>query len=448
LAVAALLALMLSAPVGAQNVFERLVIPGPLIDDHKKYETDCGNCHEPFTKAAQTQLCMDCHKEVAADRQQQQGLHGRRPDAVSAECNHCHTEHKGRDADIVQFDRETFDHGFTDFSLKGAHGTVRCEGCHEPAKAYREAPPLCIDCHKTDEPHKGQLGDKCDGCHNEETWRTVKFYHSQTLFDLTGAHEKVACRACHAGERYRGVSPVCSVCHQLQDVHGGRYGARCDTCHTPEKWDVINFDHDRETEFALRGEHRQTECDACHKGDLYREELSTVCFSCHEKDDPHEKQLGSKCETCHNESGWRQKVDFDHDETEFPLKGLHSLVLCEACHRTPSFKDAATECSSCHEDSYHLNRFGNDCADCHAPTGWKVWRFDHDKQTDYPLTGAHREVKCHLCHQENVNARKVQISTTCISCHAKDEPHYGLFGKKCDFCHATDKFQFLDTLGR
>jgi hypothetical protein len=234
----------------------------------------------------------------------------------------------------------------------------------------------------------------------------------------------------------------------LQDVHGGRYGSQCETCHRPEKWDAVHFDHDKHTKFALKGEHRETKCDACHKGDLYREKLSTTCFSCHRKDDPHKGQLGAKCATCHNESGWRHKVVFNHDRTHFPLIGLHGLVLCEACHQSPSFKDAPSKCASCHEDSYHENRFGNECDLCHRPTGWKLWRFNHNAQTDYPLTGAHERVKCHLCHEQNVNARAVELSTKCYSCHAKDDPHYGLLGKNCGFCHTTDTFHLLDPLRR
>jgi len=446
-AVVALFACLLAAPVQGQNVFERLVMPGPLIEGHAKYEKDCGNCHEPFSKASQSELCLNCHKEIATDKQGRQGLHGRMPEIVNSECKHCHTEHKGREAEIAPLDRETFDHGFTDFTLKGAHQAQRCEGCHKPAKAYREAPPLCIDCHKTDEPHKGRLGEKCADCHSDDSWKTVKpFDHSKTPFTLTGAHQKVDCKTCHSGERYKGIGTACALCHQLQDVHGGRYGAKCDSCHRPEKWTVTSFDHAKQTKFTLRGKHQETKCDTCHKGDLYRDKLSMDCVSCHKKDDAHQGQLGAKCETCHNESGWRQKVDFNHDKTRFPLIGLHGLVLCEACHRTPSFKDAPLKCASCHEDSFHEKRFGDDCALCHKPMGWKLWQFDHNKQTDYPLTGAHERVKCHSCHQKNVNARSVQLSTECYSCHAKDDPHYGLLGKKCDTCHTTTTFHLLNPL--
>lgn len=430
-----------ASTASAQSLFDRLVMPGPLAESHAKYQSDCKNCHEPFSKGSQTQLCLNCHKEIAADRKQRRGMHGRRRDAVKADCKHCHTDHKGRDADIVQFDRETFDHRFTDFSLIGPHKTARCESCHKPNMAYRKAPPFCIDCHKAVESHKGRLGEKCEGCHSEDAWRTVKpFDHSKTNFSLTGAHVKVACNNCHAGERYKGVSTVCGVCHQLQDVHGGRYGAKCDSCHQPVKWDKIRFDHDRQTKFPLRDSHATVKCDACHKGDLYRDKLATACVSCHKKDDPHRGQLGTKCENCHNEKGWRQKVDFDQDLTHFPLIGLHALVPCEECHRSPSFKDTSTKCVACHKEDYHKGRLGTNCGLCHNPNGWKLWRFDHGRQTRYPFTGAHRRLTCHLCHRQT-NAAKIAVSSTCYACHAADDAHQGSFGTTCDKCHTTESFR-------
>ncbi len=426
---------------GAQSLFDRLVMPGPLIEGHAKYEKDCKSCHEPFEKSSQTTLCLACHKDIAADRKSKRGFHGLRPDALTGECKHCHTDHKGRDTNIVQLDRELFTHRFADFELLGAHKSLRCESCHKAGRKYREAPRLCSECHKADEPHKGRLGTDCQGCHNNESWRSVKsFDHSKTRFPLTGPHAKVECQICHTGEHYKGVTTVCSACHQLQDVHGGRYGAKCDTCHQPKTWDAIRFDHDRQTKFPLRGGHASAKCDACHKGDLYQDKLATTCVSCHKKDDPHKGQLGTKCERCHSETGWRKTVAFDHDLTHFPLIGLHGLVPCEECHRTPSFKDTSTQCADCHKDTHHEGRLGPKCATCHNPNGWKRWRFDHNKQTRYPLTGAHEKLNCHLCHRQK-HAVSVAPPSTCYACHAADDAHQGNFGTACEKCHTTTSFR-------
>ena len=168
--------------------------------------------------------------------------------------------------------------------------------------------------------------------------------------------------------------------------------------------------------------------------------LATNCAACHRKDDPHKGQLGAACESCHKETGWRQAVTFDHDLARFPLIGLHAAVPCEACHRTPSFKDASRACASCHKDVHHAGRLGPNCATCHNPNGWSRWRFDHDKQTPYPLTGAHRALQCHACHKLSTVA-KVTAPSTCHACHGQNDVHDGAFGRACEKCHTTVSFR-------
>ncbi len=435
-----LFALIPIQPVLGQSLFDRLVMPGPLIEGHAKYEKNCKECHKPFSKGAQTQLCAACHKEIAADRREKRGLHGRRPDTVNLDCRRCHTDHKGRGADVVQFDRETFNHRFTDFPLKGGHRTARCEGCHKPREKYRKAPSQCYGCHGKIEPHKTRLGKKCADCHTEEAWRKVKPYdHSKTEFPLKGAHKKVACASCHPNEQYKDVPKVCASCHQIQDVHQGRNGKKCETCHESTKWTTIRFDHEKQTKFPRRGKHAELKCEACHSGDVYKDKLSTDCFSCHKKHDVHKGQLGTKCQKCHNEKGWREKVVFDHDLTHFPLVGLHGVVPCEECHRTQSFRDTPKTCAGCHKDTHHEGRLTAKCAACHNPNGWNLWRFDHDRQTDYPLTGRHEGLNCHLCHREK-NVAKISLNTGCYACHAADDTHQGNFGSQCEKCHTTASF--------
>jgi hypothetical protein len=424
----------------SQNVFEKLVMPGPLVDGHAKLEKDCFQCHVPFSRQSQSNLCLACHKEIAADRSARKGFHGRRLDAARQECRSCHTDHKGRSADIVQLDRETFDHAFTNFALKGAHKTARCDECHVQTAKFRSAPGLCFGCHKTNDQHKGQLGEKCDSCHTEDAWRRVKaFDHNATKFPLEGAHRNVACSGCHAGERYTNLATACVGCHRIQDVHAGRYGPKCATCHDQNRWKTARFNHDK-TKFPLKGAHVKVKCDACHTGDLFADKLATSCVSCHKKDDSHKGQLGSRCEQCHGDSSWRRTVAFDHDLTRFPLIGRHAVVPCEECHRSASFKDARVACGSCHKDDQHEGRLGANCALCHNPNGWARWRFDHDRQTKYPLTGAHRGLDCHACHTTK-NVAKVSLQTTCYGCHRLDDIHQGSFGRACERCHTTSSFR-------
>ncbi|MGL4396958.1 MAG: cytochrome c3 family protein, partial [Hyphomicrobium sp.] len=418
-----------------QSLFEKLVMPGDVIEGHAKYEKTCESCHEPFSKTSQRRLCLDCHKDVAADIAGAKGFHGKRRDTTTAECKTCHTDHKGRSADIVQFDAETFNHDFSDFMLEGAHKTVACNGCHAKGKKFRDAPSACIGCHKSDDAHKGALGEQCASCHTVEAWRKPKpFDHAKTKFPLSGAHRDVACAVCHVGERYKDLPRTCHACHKIQDVHAGRYGAKCETCHAPSKWKTISFDHAKSTKFPLKGAHADVSCDRCHKGTLYGQKLATTCVSCHKADDPHKGQLGTRCESCHSEGSWRQKVAFDHDVTNFPLIGLHAAVPCEECHRTTAYRDTPKTCSSCHKDTHHENKLGSNCQRCHNPNGWALWRFNHDRDTKFPLTGAHANLQCQLCHSQPAGA-KVTAPTTCYGCHSNDDAHRGAFGRNCDTCH-------------
>ena len=67
------------------------------------------------------------------------GFHGLSDDARQTPCASCHTDHEGRDADIVQLDERAFDHDFTDFPLLGKHGETECSECHEANVKHRAA---------------------------------------------------------------------------------------------------------------------------------------------------------------------------------------------------------------------------------------------------------------------------------------------------------------------
>src|SRR5215472_4460801 len=61
------------------RAFDKLVMPGPLSSAHAKYEAECGTCHVRFERSGQTQLCLDCHKEIAKDLAAKTGFHSRSP---------------------------------------------------------------------------------------------------------------------------------------------------------------------------------------------------------------------------------------------------------------------------------------------------------------------------------------------------------------------------------
>ena len=154
----------------------------------------------------------------------------------------------------------------------------------------------------------------------------------------------------------------------------------------------------------------------------------------------HKGSEGKKCEDCHTEATWKVK-DFDHNKTKFPLLGKHGPVECKKCHLTGKFKEAKSDCYSCHQkDDKHKKQLGTLCEDCHNARDWAVWDYNHDKRTKFKLDGGHKNVACLDCHRSAFTG-KVKQSSTCFSCHSSDDVHGGSFGPQCDRCHVNTNFR-------
>jgi len=231
----------------------------------------------------------------------------------------------------------------------------------------------------------------------------------------------------------------CYACHAPDDQHKGRFGERCEQCHTALNWKAEVFDHGK-TEFPIQGKHEQVTCIGCHTGVLGDVKLETACAACHLDDDVHREQLGRKCGDCHAEAGWATDVFFDHGLTRLPLLGLHAVASCEECHATKQFHDTPMLCNECHgKDDFHDAHLGTSCERCHNPNGWNFWRFDHATQTDFALDGAHTELRCDACHTRPMG-RDVEMSMECASCHSADDVHLGSYGGNCGRCHSTSRW--------
>jgi len=421
---------------------ERLVMPGPVIKGHADLENDCSNCHRAFVASEQPALCMDCHKEIRSDVTSLTGFHGRvAKDQPQLLCKNCHTEHKGRDADVVGLDRSAFDHDRTNFPLRGGHVGRDCGACHAQGKPFREASVECVACHGEAQPHMKRLGDKCAGCHSEDrAWPDVRFDHSKTAFDLRGAHVDVVCKSCHVDEVWKGLAKTCVSCHSADDVHRGSRGTNCAACHNTIKWSGVAFDHFKQTGFALLGRHKELVCSACHLDNMAIKKPPKDCNGCHSADDHHHGRFGSKCADCHGESTW--KNEFDHfAKTGFALKGAHEPLRCESCHRGALTDKLQKTCIGCHEkDDPHSGRY-RACESCHSEVTWHSVAFDH-AFTKFPLIGIHASAACESCHSK---LDFTGVSQVCGDCHADRDYHKGSFGKACGTCHnpnGWDRWQF------
>jgi hypothetical protein len=392
--------------------------------------------HKRFDKAAQNTLCQDCHKDVRKDVEQKQGSHGRFKE--QRECKECHTDHKGRTENIAPITEQTFDHERTDFPLKAAHANakkVECKACHKPKIKYRDAPSDCYSCHKKDDKHKGNLGPACADCHTERNWKDTasKFNHDKTRYPLRGKHAAVKCEDCHAHERFKNTPMDCYSCHKKDDKHKGQEGTKCEECHDDRSWKKSPFDHNK-SHFPLMGKHAKIECKKCHLTPAFKD-APLDCYSCHKKDDKHKGTYGENCETCHAESDWKT-ITFDHDlHSKYPLRGRHITTKCESCHKGHLYKDKTpSDCNDCHKkDDKHKGQFTEKCESCHTERSWRVFLFDHEHDTRYPLRGKHRTTKCESCHTGHLYKDKAPVD--CFACHKKDDKHKGQFSEKCESCH-------------
>jgi hypothetical protein len=113
-------------------------------------------------------------------------------------------------------------------------------------------------------------------------------------------------------------------------------------------------------------------------------------------------------------------------------------VACTKCHldaRTIlDLQSEPQDCYSCHQqDDEHAGRFGQDCVACHSPDGWEPAKFDHNLSA-FKLDGAHAQVRCEECHQNDVFKG---TPSACAECHAEPTAHAGQFGTDCVACHST-----------
>lgn len=433
------LALLLAAsPLLAQSVMERLVTPGPLSSVHARLEGRCAACHTSFAKGAQNSRCTACHKGIGADVAQGSHFHGKHPPARNNSCKSCHSEHKGRGFGLIQFDRKTFNHALSEYPLTGAHQRVTCTACHGAGHQYRGLARDCASCHARKDPHRGQLGRSCQGCHTTAAWKNIlPFDHARTGFALSGTHRTTRCMSCHVGQRWKGLATTCIACHAKDDAHKGARGTNCASCHTTTTWAAATFDH-ASTGYPLVGGHAATACAGCHGPGNANKHPSRTCNACHAKDDTHKGANGTDCANCHNPRSWKQ-IAFDHDSvTSFPLKGAHRTAVCAACHKQPpKIAKPPVTCYACHAaDDAHKGGNGRECQQCHTEKAWKPVNFNHATMTRFPLLGKHAQVRCEGCHIRPSD--EVKLISQCGSCHAKDDPHKGKLGGDCQRCHSND----------
>ena len=233
--------------------------------------------------------CYSCHEKKDGHK----GRYGQK-------CETCHVD---RDWKELRFDHDRD----TRYRLAGKHRAAKCDSCHL-GRLYRDkAPADCIGCHRKDDAHKGQEGERCADCHQENDWKkAAPFDHSKARFLLVGSHARVPCKSCHLTALFKAAPRECSGCHEKDDAHRGTLGPKCGDCHNARTWPSWDFDHARRTKYPLEGAHRLLKCATCHTvATSGKVEATTACFGCHRGDDVHGGSFGAQCERCHGPDTWK-----------------------------------------------------------------------------------------------------------------------------------------------
>ncbi len=259
--------------------------------------------------------CIACHEDgmdVSA-----LGMINNSVQADTPSCNSCHLSddpHLGRNGDQCDschladsWSEIQFDHGMdTDFMLTGQHSDLSCTSCHTGLLSTT-LPQDCNGCHLADDVHQEAQMGECSNCHITQDWQSVAgFDHDFSTFPLLGMHSIVTCENCHLDMHFTATQNECSDCHALEDVHSGGLGAECQQCHTPNAWDIWQFDHSTQTDFQLLGSHEELSCSSCHLPDTNPEVASGNCISCHQSEDIHFGEFGNECGQCHTTTNFSE----------------------------------------------------------------------------------------------------------------------------------------------
>jgi hypothetical protein len=242
----------------------------------------------------------------------------------------------------------------------------------------------------------------CLDCHLSGSWFPLSeqplFNHNQhTNFELRESHLELKCTQCHSGDsiddfhQFLAKGTDCVSCHQ--DVHQNYWGNDCETCHSPESWDIGQaFRRHDETLFPLQASHHTFDCYLCHTtpGQI----PSLECQNCHDTDflpelTSHDGLTSrTDCSTCHAPTRWNQILALNHDGF-FPIySGRH--------------RGEWNSCSTCHTRSGDYQTFSCTGSGCHSISRMNSKHCEEDgcerrNGLTYPSSGVTSE-DCYFCH--------------------------------------------------
>lgn len=456
------------------------ISPGELAKVHAHLEgmSNCTQCHTLGAKVSNDK-CLECHKEIKKRLDEAKGFHASSK-VKGKDCIICHSDHYGRNYDIVHLQKDKFNHDDTGYKLEGKHAKKECKDCHKKEnisesglkmkqETYLGLSDLCLSCHE--DFHQKTLSANCLNCHTPDAFKpATNFNHTKAKYQLRGKHTEVGCEKCHFksvrnGKDYQQFSGLqfqqCVNCHK--DPHEKKFGQNCTQCHMEESFKTVKrtgqFDHSK-TGFLLAGRHAQVACKACHKISITTPLKHDKCGDCHKdyhKDQFKKGDISPDCSECHDVAGFTQ-FSFPiekHNLSRFRLDGAHLATPCFECHKKGkdwNFRGIGEKCVDCHKD-IHKNLIdvkyypAEQCENCHQVKSWNEINFDHVKTT-FALEGKHAGLSCRKCHFEAINGEAIdqnfkKLDGNCENCHK--DIHHAQFSENKEYvclkCHGFENWK-------
>ena len=366
---------------------------------------ECTGCHVPHASshkglltAGPTKLCRECHKKVLPENARSTHMAVKEGD-----CKKCHNSHGSDNKFILTKSGSALcldchkDMGErikkNQFRHKSLAKNKGCLNCHDPHASNRlafllkkEAPALCLGCHKTDKPffkkrhmNYAVADSNCSSCHNPHGSDKKGILYA-------AAHKPVSekkCGECHAGPKSstplktkkQGIE-LCRQCHkEMMDktldknrVHWPLLdNIGCLNCHNP---------HAAKQKKLLKGPIVNV-CGSCHADTIELQKLSINnpknkglcepvktgnCITCHA---PHaadnnllmaQSSTTELCGKCHE---WQTHSTHPIGDKIIDQRNKNLTVDCLSCHKSCGtgnnpgmmhFENTYEMCVQCHLD--------------------------------------------------------------------------------------------------
>jgi len=365
------------------------------------------------------------------------------------------------------------------FFANFAYSAKTCYDCHQNQKKEYSAAKII---------HQPVKDENCEVCHKRHGFSQQLILKDDTAELCYGCHTDLKEKFASGVKHFPLEKGLCWDCHDphASDKPGllrkGPEGADdpggCLICHKD----------DLSQSFGASAKHppfEKLQCLTCHQphnsafSGLLLSESTTLCFSCHEKDDKKliaahkDKNTASlKCDDCHS----------GHSTNKPALLsgGAHKPFAsgdCSICHSPPdsagkvTFEAGVTPgqlCANCHDAQVQASKknyphaavSADNCNDCHSPHSSRYGKLLKKPEQEL-CTECHTNIitsagktphppaltgECHQCHEihgsDNKSLVKNADATLCLGCHkdfaaARDSAstiHAG--AEDCLACHS------------